>query len=322
MKQTKILGTGSYLPQRILTNAELEQMVDTSHQWIVERTGIHSRHILDASHSCAWMAEQAGRAALAMAGVEPSELDLILVATATPDQAFPATACTVQQQLGARCAAFDLSAACSGFIYGLHVAKQFIATGAAKKVLLIGSEVLSRLVDWSDRSTCILFGDGAGAVVLGASDEPGILHSSIAADGQFKELLYVNNPQLQAQASAVAIDKAYIQMKGNDVFKVAVRTLSHLVEELLSATGLAQSDIDWLIPHQANIRIIQATAKKMELSMDKVVVTLTSQGNTSGASIPLALDTAVRDGRVQRGQLLLLEAFGAGFTWGGALVRF
>lgn len=322
MKQTKILGTGSYLPPRILTNAELEQMVETSDQWIVERTGIHSRHILDAEHSCAFMAEQAALNALAMSGVQVSELDLILVATATPDQAFPATACHVQQRLGAACAAFDLSAACSGFIYGLHVARQFIATGAAKKILLIGSEVLSRLVDWSDRSTCILFGDGAGAVVLGASDEPGILHSSIAADGQFRELLYVNNPQLQAQSGPLSIDKAYIQMKGNDVFKVAVRTLAHLVEEMLEATGLPQSAIDWLIPHQANIRIIQATARKMNLPMERVVVTLASQGNTSGASIPLALDTAVRDGRVQPGQLLLLEAFGAGFTWGGALIRY
>lgn len=318
MKYTKILGTGSYLPENILTNKDLESRVDTSDQWIVERTGIRERRIVSEHESAYTMAVAAGQRALMAADIPASAIGLIIVATATPEHAFPSCACRVQHELGAQnAAAFDVSAACSGFVYALDIADQYIKSGAVQYALLIGSEALSRIVDWSDRGTCILFGDGAGAVVVGASESPGLLTSKIAADGQYHELLYANHPQNMPPALA---DHCFVRMKGNDVFKVAVRTLSALVGELLEQAGAQQSDIDWLIPHQANIRIIQAAAKKLSLPMEQVVVTVHDHGNTSGASIPLALDQAVRDGRVKRGDTLLLEAFGGGFVWGGALI--
>ncbi|MAZ65947.1 MAG: 3-oxoacyl-ACP synthase [Kangiellaceae bacterium] len=320
MIYAKIKGTGSYLPEKVLTNQDLEEMVDTSDEWIVERTGIRTRHIAAEHESCSSMAEQAARNALEAADIDPADLDLILVATATPDKVFPSSACLLQKRLGiAGCPAFDLSAACSGFVYALDVADKYIRSGAAKNVLIVGSEILSRYVDWKDRTTCVLFGDGAGAVVLQASTEPGILASHMASDGQYEELLYANNPFGGAEGLR---DDNFIRMKGNEVFKVAVKTLSALVDETLRKTELTADDIDWLVPHQANIRIIQAAAKKLKLPMERVVVTVETQGNTSSASIPLALDKAVRSGQIKPGQNLLLEAFGGGFVWGGVLIRY
>ncbi len=314
-----LLGTGGYLPETILTNAQLAETVATTDEWIVERTGIRERRIAAAHETASSMAEIAAREALESAGLKPEAIDLIIVGTATPDRIFPSTACLLQQRLGIRqCAAFDVQAACSGFIYALSIADQYIRAGNAKHVLVVGSELNSRLVDWSDRSTCILFGDGAGAAILGAAREPGIFSTHINSDGQYHDLLYVPNPLLGGEAVA----SRSIQMQGNEVFKIAVHTLERIVEETLEANGFAQSDIDWLVPHQANIRIIAATAKKLKLPMEHVVVTLEKQGNTSAASIPLALNEAIRDGRIRRGQILLMEAFGAGFAWGSALLRY
>jgi 3-oxoacyl-[acyl-carrier-protein] synthase-3 len=315
-----LLGTGGYLPETILTNDQIAQTVDTSDEWIVERTGIRERRIAAKHETASSMAEHAARQALDAAGLAPDAIDLIIVGTGTPDRVFPSTACLLQQRLGIRnCAAFDVQAACSGFIFALSIADQYIRAGNARRVLVVGSEVNSRLVDWSDRSTCILFGDGAGAVVLGAADEPGILSTHIHSDGQYQDLLYVPNP-----VNAPGEDDAsrYLKMEGNEVFKVAVNTLGRIVDETLEANGLAQSDIDWLVPHQANIRIIAATAKKLKMPMDRVVVTVQKQGNTSAASIPLALNEGIRDGRIRRGQTILMEAFGAGFAWGSALIRY
>lgn len=319
MIYSKILGTGSYLPERILTNHELESMVDTSHEWIVERTGIEQRHIAAEDESVTAMAVTAARQAINTANLNDSDIELILVATATPDSAFPSTACYVQRELGIiGPPAMDVSAACSGFVYALSVADQYIRAGTYKNVLVIGAEKLSEVTDWKDRGTCILFADGAGAVVLGASEEQGIISTHIHSDGTYVDLLYCHNG-IHADDDTPG---PYINMKGNEVFKVAVRTLSRIVEETLESSKIDASEIDWLIPHQANIRIIQATAKKLKMSMDQVVVTANDHGNTSAASIPLALDTAVRDGRIKRGQLIMLEAFGGGFTWGSALVRY
>lgn len=318
MKYSRILGTGSYLPSRVVTNADLEKIVDTTAAWIQERTGIEKRHLVADGETCCDLAEAAARNALEAAGIQASDLDLIIVGTTTPDQLFPSVACLLQQRLDLHgCPAFDVQAVCTGFVYALSVADKFIRTGAAKRALVVGSETLSRIVDWTDRTTCVLFGDGAGAFVLEASDEPGIISTHLHADGAYKDLLQVPG----GLGTGPDISR-YIEMKGNEVFRFAVTTLGRIVEETLEANNLSKSDIDWLIPHQANIRIIQATARKLDLPMDRVVVTVEEHGNTSSASIPLAFDQAVRDGRIKRGETLLMEAFGGGFTWGSVLLRY
>jgi len=318
----RITGTGGYLPERVLTNHDLERMVDTSDQWIRERTGIRERRIAAPDETTSMLAERAARRALAAAGLAPEAVDLIVLATTTPDQVFPSTACLLQRRLGiSGCAAFDVQAVCTGFIYALAVADKFIRAGDARRALVVGAETLSRIVDWSDRSTCVLFGDGAGAVVLEAAEEPGVLSTHLHADGGYAELLQVPAGISQGY-DKVRAGEAYVEMRGSEVFKVAVNTLGRIVDETLEANGLGREAVDWLIPHQANIRIIAATARKLGLPMERVVVTVDRHGNTSAASVPLALDAAVRDGRIRRGELLLLEAFGGGFTWGSALVRF
>jgi 3-oxoacyl-[acyl-carrier-protein] synthase-3 len=317
---SRIVGTGSYLPEKVLSNHDLEKMVDTSDQWIQDRTGIKKRHIVADDETTTDLAFNAAEKAIEAAGINNSDIDLIIVATTTPTRIFPSTASLVQERLGIRgCPAFDIQAVCTGFVYALTVADKFIKSGSAKNALIIGAESLSRIVDWTDRNTCVLFGDGAGAVVLQASDETGILSTHIHSDGHYNTLLSVPTGPGTAQNDDA---EPFIEMQGNDVFKVAVKTLSSIADETLAANNLDKSDIDWLIPHQANIRIIAATAKKLSLSMDHVVVTVDEHGNTSAASIPLALDTAVRDGRIKRGETLLLEAFGGGFTWGSALLNF
>ncbi|SIT65685.1 3-oxoacyl-[acyl-carrier-protein] synthase III [Ectothiorhodosinus mongolicus] len=323
MTHSKILGTGGYLPEKVLTNHDLEAMVETSDAWIQERTGIRKRHIVSDTESTCDLAEQAARCALDMAGCRPEEIDLIIIATTTPDQIFPSTASILQQRLRIHnaCPVFDIQAVCTGFVYALGIADQFIRNGSVKRALVIGAESFSRIIDWTDRGTCVLFGDGAGAVVLGASDEQGIIATHLHADGRYRTLLHVPGGPGKAPADHDAWDH-HVHMKGNEVFKWAVNTLGKIAEETLEANGFAKSDLDWLIPHQANVRIIQATARKLKLPMERVVVTVQDHGNTSAASVPLALDVAVRDGRIQPGQLLLMEAFGGGFTWGSALVRF
>lgn len=314
---SKILGTGSYVPAMVRTNADLERMVETSDEWIVERTGIKERRIAGADETIATMAHEAAAKALSAAGVAANELDLIIVATTSAEKAFPSAACELQALLACPgIPAFDLAAACAGFSYALSVADQFIRSGTARHVLVVGSDALSRACDPQDRGTIIIFGDGAGAVVLGASEEPGILSTHLHADGRYGELLCL------PQARRGQADTAWMFMKGNDVFKVAVTQLSQIVIETLEANGLDKSELDWLVPHQANHRIISATARKLGMSMDQVILTLDRHGNTSAASVPIALDEGVRSGRIQRGQLILLEAFGGGFTWGSALVRF
>lgn len=318
----RIVGTGGYLPSKVLTNSDLEKMVDTTDQWIVERTGIKKRHIAVDGETTCDLAEHAARRAIEAANIDVNSIDLILVATTTPDRVFPSTACLLQERLGVHgCPAFDIQAVCTGFIYALTVADQFIRTGASKRALVIGAETLSRITDWTDRATCVLFGDGAGAVILDASDEAGVLSTHLHADGQYKDLLTVPAGISQGY-DKVRSGTAYMTMEGNEVFKVAVNTLGDIVDETLSSNSLQKVDIDWLVPHQANIRIIAATAKKLKLPMERVVVTVEEHGNTSAASVPLALDVAVRDGRIKRGDTLLLEAFGGGFTWGAALVRY
>ncbi len=321
---SRIIGTGGYLPEKVLSNRDLEEMVDTSDQWIRERTGIVKRHIAAEDETTCDLAEQASRKALEAAGLEAQDLDLIIVATTTPDKIFPSTACLLQQRLGNHgCASFDIQAVCTGFIYALGVADKFIRTGSARNALVVGAETLSRIVDWTDRGTCILFGDGAGAVVLQASEEPGILSTHLHADGAYEELLHVPGGVSRGfELELESGDPHYMQMKGNEVFKMAVNTLGRIVDETLAANDLKKSDIDWLVPHQANIRIIKATARKLGMPMDNVVVTVDEHGNTSAASVPLALDTAVRDRRIQRDETLLLEAFGGGFTWGSVLLRY
>ena len=305
---SRIIGTGSYLPEKILTNKNLESMVDTTDEWIVERTGIKQRHIAEDNESTSSMAINASIDAIESSGISAKDIDLVIVATTTPDQIFPSTACIVQNKLNIVAPAFDVQAACTGFIYALSVADNYIRTGMSKNILVIGSEKYSNLLDWNDRSTCVLFGDGAGAVVLSADSNQGIISSHIHADGQYNDLLSVENNQ--------------IKMKGNEVFKVAVNTLSKLVDETLTNNNMDKTSIDWLVPHQANLRIIKAAAKKLSLPLDQVVITVDNHANTSAASIPLALNEAVKDGRIKEDQVLLLEAFGSGFTWGSVLLRY
>jgi len=316
---SRIVGTGSYLPETVRTNKDLESMVETSDQWITERTGIKKRHIVADDQTTTDLAFNAAEKAIEAAGINNNDIDLIIIATTTPTHIFPSTAALVQERLNiSGCPAFDIQAVCTGFVYALTIADKFIKSGSAKNALVIGAESLSRIVDWTDRNTCVLFGDGAGAVILQASEETGILSTHIHCDGRYNQLL-----QVPTGVGSIESDTpAYIEMQGNDVFKVAVRTLSTIVDETLAANDLAKQDIDWLVPHQANIRIIAATAKKLAMPMEKVVVTVAEHGNTSAASIPLALDVAVRDGRIQRGETLLLEAFGGGFTWGSALLKY
>ena len=319
----RIAGTGSYLPEKVLTNDDLAKFIDTSDEWIAARTGIRERHVAAEGETTGDLAYHASVRALEAAGVQASELDLIVLGTTTPDLVFPSTACLVQHRLGANgCPAFDVNAACTGFVYALTVADKFIRSGAAKTVLVIGAETLTRMVDWKDRTTAVLFGDGAGAVVLKADTETGILSTHMHADGGKKELLW--NPVGVSVGFKPGEENAgvRIHMSGNDVFKHAVKALDSVVEETLEANGLDRHDIDWLIPHQANLRIIEATAKRLDMPMERVVVTVDKHGNTSSGSVPLALDEAVRTGKVQRGHLVLLEAFGGGFTWGSALLRY
>ena len=324
LRHSRIAGTGSYLPEKVLTNADLEKMVETSDDWIQERTGIRQRHIAAEGQTTVDLGERAARLALEAAGVEASEVDLIVFGTTSPDLVFPNCGALLQARLGLHgCPALGLEAACSGFIYALSVADKFVRLGEAKCALVVGAETLSRIVDWTDRSTAIIFGDGAGAVVLKPADEPGILSTHLHADGSYVDLLHCPvGPSKGFTYDAQGRLEMFIRMTGNEIFKVAVKSLGALVDETLAANGLDQSALDWLVPHQANIRIIQATAKKLGMPMEKVIVTVQDHGNTSAASVPLALDVGVRDGRIKRGDLILLEAFGGGLTWGSALIRY
>jgi len=322
MTYSRIAGTGRYLPERILTNADLEKIVETSDEWIRTRTGIEQRHVADEEENTSDLCVEAAKIAIEDAGVTAADIDLIVIGTTSPDLIFPNIATIVQHKMGIpACAAFSVEAACTGFIYALSSADKFIRSGDTKCALVIGAEIITKLIDWEDRSTCVLFGDGAGAVVLQPSDEPGIVSTHLGADGQYKDLLYypvgVSN-----NLAAAGVGDSRIMMSGNEVFKVAVRTLGAVAQEALDANGIGLDDVDWLIPHQANLRIIQATAKRLGLSMDKVIQTVQIHGNTSAASVPLALDVGIRDGRIKRGQTLLLEAFGGGFTWGSVLLKY
>ena len=321
---SRIAGTGAYLPERVMSNAELEQLVETSDEWIRERTGIRERRIAADDQGACDLAEPAAQRALEMAELGADEVELIVVATTTPDKIFPSTACQLQARLGAKagCAAFDVQAVCTGFIYALGVADRFIRTGGARNALIVGTEVLSRIIDWKDRSTCVLFGDGAGAAVLQAASEPGVYSTHLHADGRYGDLLHVPSGPGGPRNAAAAGGAGCIEMKGNEVFRMAVNTLGSIVDEVLEANKFDKSDVDWLVPHQANHRIISATARKLKMPMEHVVVTVERHGNTSAASIPLAFDEAVRDGRIRRGDRLMLEAFGGGFTWGAALLKF
>lgn len=319
MTYARIAGTGSYLPERVMTNQALEALVDTSDAWITERTGIRQRHIAADGEFTSDLAAHASRAALEAAGVDAAEIDLIIVATTTPDQTFPSTACRLQAKLGANgCTAFDMQAACSGFVFALDVAEKFIRTGASRCALVVGAETMSRILDWNDRATCVLFGDGAGAVVLRPDTTCGIMNSRLHADGEHIPMLEVPGGVSRGFPDA---DSRCVHMQGNDVYRFAVTHLAGIIHEVLEGTGFSPEDIDWVVPHQANIRIISAAARRLGLPIERVVTTVDRHGNTSAASIPLALDVAVRDGRIQPGQLLVFEALGAGFTWGATLLR-
>ena len=317
-RRSVIAGVGSALPKRCVTNAELSETVDTSDEWIVERTGIRSRYIADDSETTATLATDACRRALAHAGIDARDIGLIVLATATPDQTFPSSATKVQAALGIDdCIAFDVHAVCTGFLYALSVADAMLSSGAANKALVIGAETFSRILDWDDRGTCVLFGDGAGALVLTAEEgERGILATRLHADGRHNDLLYVDG----GPSTTGTVGK--LRMKGREVFRHAVKNLADVLNEVLAAAGLTSADVDWVVPHQANARILDATARKLGLPIEKVVVTVDRHANTSAASVPLALDTAVRDGRIKRGDLIVLEAMGGGFTWGAAVVRY
>lgn len=318
MKHSRIVGTGSYLPEKILSNADLEKMIDTTDEWIFTRTGIRERHIVAENEFTSDLAVKAAHQAIEVAQISPNDIDLIIIATTTPDRTFPSTACLVQEKLGIRnnCPAFDIQAVCSGFVFALATADNFIKSGAAKRALVIGADAMSRITDWTDRGNCILWGDGSGAIVLEASDDLGVISTHLHSNGSYADLLMVE----KGVSNQSGLNT--ITMEGNAVFKVAVNTLDAIVDETLEANGMAKSDIDWLVPHQANIRILQSTAKKLGMSMDQVVVTVDKHGNTSAASIPLALDVAVRDGRIKRGETILMEAFGGGFTWGSVLMKY
>jgi len=322
VKFSKIIGTGSYLPEKVVTNADLEKILDTSDQWIQDRTGICERRIAHENETSGDMAEAAAQRAMKAAGVDPKEIGLLIIGTTTPDLVFPSTACLIQARLGLPdCGAMDVNAACSGFMYALSVADKYVRCGEVKKALVIGVDKLTAMVDWNDRGTAVLFGDGAGAVVIEASDEPGILSTHIHAAGRHSDLLFAD-VGVGAGFRAEPRGGVRIKMKGNEVFKVAVRTLGRIVDETLEHNQMSKSDLDWLIPHQANHRIISATAKKLGMTMDQVVVTVDKHGNTSAASVPLALDEAARSGKIKRGDILLLEAFGGGFTWASALIKY
>jgi 3-oxoacyl-[acyl-carrier-protein] synthase-3 len=320
---SSIAGTGHYVPEKVLTNADLEKIVDTTDEWIKSRSGIERRHIAAPEEYTSDLAVHASRRAMEAADVNPEDIDFIVVGTTTPDLVFPNVGCILQEKLGIHgCAAFSVEAACSGFIYALSIADKYVSTGASKCALVIGAETLSRITDWTDRSTCVLFGDGAGAVILKPATDAGIISTHLRADGRYKDLLTAKTG-VSVQPEGNELRAGFnVHMSGNEVFKVAVKRLGSIVEETLEANGMERSEIDWLIPHQANFRIINATAKRLAMPMDKVILTLKDYGNTSAASVPMALDVAVRDGRVQRGQLLLLEAFGGGLTWGSALLRY
>ncbi len=322
MTYTKIVGTGRYLPEKILTNFDLEKMVDTSDEWIRTRTGVERRHVVRDDETTSDMCVEAAKVAIEDAGVDVTDIDMVLVGTTSPDLIFPNCATLVQHRLGIpACPAIGMEAACTSFIYALTTADKFIKTGESKCALIIGAECVSKLVDWTDRNTCVLFGDGAGAVIVKVSDEPGIIATHLGADGQYKELLYYP-VGASKELHKAGTDEAGITMRGNEVFKVAVKTLGNVATEVLEKAGIEMDALDWLIPHQANLRIIQATAKRLKLPMEKVILTVQDHGNTSAASVPMALDVGVRDGRVKRGQLVLMEAFGGGFTWGSVLMRF
>jgi 3-oxoacyl-[acyl-carrier-protein] synthase III len=315
---SRIVGTGSYLPEKVLTNRDLEKLVDTSDEWIFTRTGIRQRHIAADQENASDLALAASRRALDAAGVTPQDIDLIIVATTTADMVFPSTACILQAKLGIKnCPAFDMQAVCSGFVYALATADQLMKSGQYRNALVVGAEVYSRILDWKDRATCVLFGDGAGAVVLTNSDKPGVLASRLHADGSYAHILSVPGGVSRGEIAG----RPLLQMEGNAVFKFAVKVLSDVAEETLKAAGIDKSQIDWLVPHQANIRIIQSTAKKLGLGMERVIATVERHANTSAASVPLALDEAVRDGRIRAGNNVLLEGVGGGFTWGAVLVR-
>jgi 3-oxoacyl-[acyl-carrier-protein] synthase-3 len=322
LNHARIIGTGGYLPEKILTNADLEQMIETTADWIVERTGVEERHVAAPGETTCDLAEQASRRALEAAGIEARDIDLIVLGTTTPDHVFPSVATQLQHRLGCHGGpAFDVQAVCTGFVYAMDIARRFIATGATRRALVVGADTFTRIIDWQDRGTCILFGDGAGAVVLEATDEPGIIDSRLHADGRYKELLWVpagvSSGYDQTQRNA-----AFVEMRGSEVFKVAVHTLKEIAEQILTANGMTVTDVNWLIPHQANRRILAATAKRLGLPEERMVDCVRLHGNTSAASVPLALDVAVRDGRIQRGDILLLEGFGGGFTWGAVLLKY
>jgi len=322
MTYSRIAGTGRYLPEKVLTNRDLEKIVDTTDEWIRTRTGVERRHQVAADETTADMCVEAAKVAMEAAGVGANDIDMVVVGTTSPDLVFPNCATLVQHRLGIpACPSIGMEAACTSFIYALTTADKFIKAGEAKCVLVIGAECITKLVDWSDRNTCVLFGDGAGAVIVQPSEEPGIIATHLGADGQYKDLLYYP-VGVSKDLHKAGTDEASIMMTGNEVFKVAVKTLGNVAVEVLEKAGVDQSELDWLIPHQANLRIIQATAKRLELPMEKVILTVQDHGNTSAASVPMALDVGVRDGRIKRGQLLLMEAFGGGFTWGSVLLRY
>jgi 3-oxoacyl-[acyl-carrier-protein] synthase-3 len=321
MTYSRIVGTGRYLPERVMTNFDLEKIVDTTDEWIKTRTGVERRHVVEPDQTTSDMCVEAAKKAIEAAGVRVEDIDLVITGTTTPDLIFPNISTLIQHRLGIpACTAFSLEAACTGFIYALTTADKFIKTGDAKCALVMGAECITKLIDWTDRNTCVLFGDGAGAAIVMPSDEPGIISTALGADGQYKELLYYPVGQSSDLAKAGTKD-ANIIMQGNEVFKVAVKTLGAIAQEALDKAGVTKEELDWLVPHQANIRIIQAMAKRLNMPTEKVILTVQDHGNTSAASVPMALDVGIRDGRVKKGQLILMEAFGGGFTWGSVLMR-